>query len=241
MNYKDGILLSLSVQDELENFPGTLEDQTILQALLEEINNTLHLDLHYLSELDHFYISGSGEIVRKYIFQFSSETIRASLLDQMVRDRIPDCITTLCNLYRHFRETDASTHPPFAHIYVRYDNAFPKLSLKKKIKEFVSLADDPLDFLELPITMRKIASYRAPEIEAVLHHYLEDFVCEKDRTPKDSFQCRERCFSAIYGMRYYPSDKNLTFAADLIKNPDKDIKKAAENTYNYMLKKISRC
>ena len=42
-------------------------------------------------------------------------------------------------------------------------------------------------------------------------------------------------------MRYYPSDKNLTFAADLIKNPDKDIKKAAENTYNYMLKKISRC
>lgn len=112
MNYKDGILLSLSVQDELENFPGTLEDRTILQALLEEINNTLHLDLHYLSELDHFYISGSGEIVRKYIFQFSSETIRASLLDQMVRDRIPDCITTLCNLYRHFRETDASTHPP---------------------------------------------------------------------------------------------------------------------------------
>ena len=112
---------------------------------------------------------------------------------------------------------------------------------EKKIKEFVSLADDPLDFLELPITMRKFASYRAPEIEAVLHHYLEDFVCEKDRTPKDSFQCRERCFTAIYGMRYYPSDKNLAFAADLIKNPDKDIKKAAENTYNYMLKKISKC
>ena len=67
MNYKDGILLSLSVQDELENFPGTLEDRTILQALLEEINNTLHLDLHYLSELDHFYISGSGEIVRIFV------------------------------------------------------------------------------------------------------------------------------------------------------------------------------
>ena len=241
MNYKDGILLSLSVQDELGNFPGTLEDRTILQALLEEINNTLHLDLHYLSELDHFYISGSGEIVRKYIFQFSSETIRASLLDQMVRDRIPDCITTLCSLYRHFRENDASTHPPFAHIYVRYDNAFPKLSLKRKIKEFVSLAGDSLDFLELPITMRKIASYRAPEMEVVLHHYIEDFVCEKDQTRKDFFQCRERCFTAIYGMRYYPSDKNLAFIADLIKNPDRDVKNAAENTYNYMLKQISRC
>ena len=77
-------------------------------------------------------------------------------------------------------------------------------------------------------------------MEAVLHRYLEDFVCEKDRTPKDSFQCRERCFTAIYGMRYYPSDKNLASVTDLINNPDRDIKNAAENTYNYMLKMLKK-
>lgn len=51
-------------------------DKALLSKMLREINRQPGTDFHYLAELDILGVSGVGQIVAKYIEDFSSESVK---------------------------------------------------------------------------------------------------------------------------------------------------------------------
>lgn len=54
----------------------TKADKALLSKMLREINRQAGTDFHYLAELDILGVSGVGQIVAKYIEDFSSESVK---------------------------------------------------------------------------------------------------------------------------------------------------------------------
>lgn len=219
-------------------------DKELLYKLLDEINRYAGTDYHYLAELDAFNIPGAGSIVAKYITEFSSEGVKGYLIPQMVSDKIKDCDTLVFQLYMQFRSSDKYIakpgEPAPAHIYVRYDDAFRKLKPKRLAKNLIELAHSPRDAFYLPFTMRMLASWMMPEMKDLLLSY-----CAKDSFsaydvgiyddkqqyfPPLEFMKRELAFTAIYGLKYYPSEEVRDVITSLATSADKDIKLAAKRT-----------
>ena len=65
MNEKTNILLRLSIEEEQsgKQYGCSEGDKDLLRVMISEINSCLGTNLHYLAELDHYHIKGSGEIV----------------------------------------------------------------------------------------------------------------------------------------------------------------------------------
>lgn len=250
MNEKINILLRLSIEEEQsgKQYGCSEGDKDLLQAMMKEINSCLGTNLHYLAELDHYHIKGSGEIVAKYIQSFQSESVKAYLIPQMVLDKTQDCDLLIYQLYMHFKASDAYRAKPGkpspAHIFVRYDNAFRRLKPKRLKAELLALAGHPQDAFYLPLTMRMLASWKLPATEEILLSYLDGskITAESVGLPPEEenrfpFIRRELKFTAIEGLKYYPTERNTALIRSYTNDPDKDISMAVKKTSKYWEKR----
>ena len=215
-------------------------DDELLFNLFNEINNQLGTNIRYLSELDSYNIIGSGEIISKYITNFSSESIKAYLVPQLVFNKVKDCDKLILQLYLHFKsskeyfsETAKSTP---AHIYVRYDNAFRKLKPKRLKTDLLQLSYSQRDVFYLPFTMRMLASWRVPELKEQLISFLtEANITEQSFGLKEDvsllpFIRRQLLFTALDGLKYYPSQETIKLIERYVDNEDTDINSIAKRT-----------
>lgn len=250
MNEKINILLRLSIEEERsgKQYSCSEGDKDLLRAMMKEINSCFGTKLHYLAELDHYHIKGSGEIVAKYSQSFQSESVKAYLIPQMVLDETQDCDLLIYQLYMHFKASDEYRAKPGkpspAHIFVRYDNAFRRLKPKRLKAELLALASHPQDAFYLPLTMRMLASWKLPATEEILLSYLDGskITAESVGLPPEEehrfpFIRRELKFTAIEGLKYYPTERNIALIRSYTNDPDKDISMAAKKTSKYWEKR----
>lgn len=243
-NYSRVLKDSIEREKSGTDYFCTEEDKALLNELCKEINKCMGTDFHYLAELDTFNIPGAGEIIAKYITKFSSEGVRSYLAPQMAADRIKDCDKLILQLYLHFKSSDKYIAKPGetapAHIYVRYDNALWQLKPKRLKKDLLQLAYNPRDVHYLPFTMRMLASWKIPEMKELLINYAKAdsftpqdvgiYDCEKPFYPPFDFIKREVTFTAIDGLKYYPSVETFEILSSFAAGKDKDIRAKALKT-----------
>ena len=243
-NYSEVLIDSIEREINGQDYICSKADKELLHKLLNEINSYAGTNFHYLAELDAFSISGAGNIVAKYITEFSSEDVKGYLIPQMVSDKIKDCDKLVLQLYMQFKLSDEYIAKPGeaapAHIYVRYDNAFKVLKPKRLAKDLIELARSPRDAFYLPFTMRMLASWKMPEMQDLLLSYSTNdsfsaqdvgiYDSEQQYFPSLEFMKRELKFTAIAGLKYYPSAEVRGVIASLANSTDKDIKLAAKRT-----------
>lgn len=251
MIYNKVLLESIINEKEGTDYAYTNADRKILEQLLADINEFALTDFHYLAELDTFNIPQTGPIIARYIKRFKSESVRGYLVPQMVSDRIKDCDKLVLELYLHFRESEEyisePNSPSPAHIYVRYDNAFKKLKPKRLKDDLVELAYNARDAFYLPFTMRMLASWKIPEIKEILISYLE---CsnitaesvgieenEKKFYPSLESIKRELKFTALDGLKYYPTDDVFKIVQKYTGDADDDIGMLAKKSLKVLEKK----
>ena len=249
--YSKVLLDSIEKEKKGLDYTYPKADKKVLRKLLKEINRYAGTNFHYLAELDAFDIHGTGNIVAKYITEFSSEDVRGYLVPQMVADKIKDCDRLVLQLYMHFRASDEYIakpgEPAPAHIYVRYDNAFRRLKPKRLAKDLIALAHNPRDAFYLPLTMRMLASWKIPEMKDILLSYSANdsfsdqdvgiYDSENPYFPPYEGMKRELTFTAIDGLKYYPSAEVREIITSFANSTDKDIKAAAEQTLTALNKR----
>lgn len=229
----------------------TVEDKAILDEMIKKINERAKTNIQYLAELDFGLAVGVGETVAEYVTRFSSESVRAFLLPQLYLNKVKDCDRLIIQLYLHFKASDAYVSKPDspapAHIHVRYDSAFKNLKPKRLKSDLLKLAQCPRDAFYLPFTMRMLSSWKMPEMEEILLSYLsEPGVSAKDvglenlgdnYFPPLSFMRRELAFTAIQGLKYYPSEKAAAVLERYALHADPDIRCAVKKTMDFLCKK----
>ena len=225
-------------------------DKKIFAEMIDKINEHCGTDFHYLAEIDAFNIPKSGAIMVQYLDRFQSETIRGYLIPQIVSDRVENCAAIVLLSYLHFKSSDeyisSPGQPAPADIYVRYDNAFRRLKPKRIKTELLALAYNPRDAFYLPFTMRMLASWKMPDLEAVFTSYMDSpsITAESVGLPEQSenyypplsFIRRELKFTAIDCLRYYPSEDTIELIRNCTNDPDKDIRMAAEKSLRFIEK-----
>lgn len=247
-------VLQYNIEKEKEgiDYAYTNADREILEQLLKDINDLALTDFHYLAELDAFNIPQTGQIIARYIKKFKSESVRGYLVPQMVSDRIKDCDKLVLALYLHFKESEEyisePNSPSSAHIYVRYDNAFRKLKPKRLKKDLVQLAHNPRDAFYLPFTMRMLASWKIPEIKEILLNYLESSnitaesvgieESEKKYYPSLESIKRDLKFTALAGLKYYPTEEVVETILQYVFDVDEDLRIMAKKTLKVLEKKM---
>ena len=229
-------------------------DHAILDKMLSEINEKLGTDFHYLAEIDAYNIKGSGIIMKSFFDLFSSHSIRAYLIPQIVSDNVKDCDVFLFQSYLEFKKSTEYIalpgKPAPTNIYVRYDNAFHKLKSKRIKDDLISLAFYPRDAFYLPLTMRMLASWKVPELEPILCSFLSGITITSDSIglpsndekyyPPLSFIKRELKFLAIRALKYYPSDEILERLQKCTIDSDSDISQCAKKTLVAIEKALSK-
>lgn len=226
-------------------------DRILLESLFEEINQMAGCDVHYLAELDAFTIPGAGEIISKYIHEFSSESVRGYLLHHLVFDNVTDCDKLICSLYMKFRLSDwyisAPGIPSPAHICTRYDAAIVKLKPKRLKNSLLQLMYHPRDFYYLPFSMKMIASWKDSHVRDVLIKYSSiDNITKQDLNlpddenlyyPSFSHIKREIRFTAIDSLKYYPSTEVENCLVKHMIDDDADVRALAKKTLQKIRKK----
>ncbi len=248
----NNILLQYLVEQEIakKEYLTSSEDRRILNEMLAEINCITGSDVHYLAELDYYTIKGAGETIKKYILLYESESVKSYLLHLLVRDRIENSDKLIYQMYLKFKSSDEyialPNQPARADIYVRYDNAFRQLKPKRMKTELLALSNNPRDAFYLPFTMRMLASWKIPELEAVFTSYMDSpsITAESVGLPEQSenyfpplsFIRRELKFTAIHCLRYFPSEDTIELIINCTNDPDKDIRMAAEKSLRFIEK-----
>ncbi len=224
------------------------EDKKRLSSMIEEINRQMGVSIRYLAELDAFHIMGAGEIIANYIGLFSSASVIAILLPQLVLDKVKDCDQIVFQLYSRFRESEdfisAPGKPAPAHIYVRYDNAFRSMKSKRIAGDLIKVVSSPRDAYYLPFTVKMLASWKVPELKTLLLKFSEpDNISMQDVGLEDNGQSyfppfsaisRELRFSAIGGLRYYPCEETFRVLRQCLSDPNADIQLAAKRSLQKM-------
>ena len=231
-------------------YPCSDADRELLVEIFREIRNSLNISVHYLSEIDAFKIPGSGEIIAHYINRFSSESIKAVFIPQLVLDKIKDCDKILLQLYLNFKESGEYISiggvPAPAHIYVRYDNAFRSLKPKRLKDDLIKLAYCPRDVVYLPLTMNMLASWKIQELNDVFLRYSSDAnithydvaMNENDFfSPPFSYMKRELRLISILALKNYPSQRTKSIISEYLLDPDPDIRIIAAKTLKTLAKK----
>lgn len=217
------------------------EDRAILLKMMDAINSAKGTSIRYLAELDAFHILGAGDIIANYIDRFSSESVKAYLIPQLVLDKVRDCDKIILRLYLQFQKSNEYLpligKPAPSHIYVRYDNAFRSLKSKRIAYNLLDIVSSPRDAFYLPLTVKMLASWKMPELKKVLLTYsapngvsMQDVgISENDQSnfPPFPYICRELKFTAINGLRYFPSDETLNALRVCMRDSDADIQSAA--------------
>ena len=235
----NNIILNHLIENEKngKDYQYDERDRIVLQEMLAEINCLYYTDFQYLAELDSYNIKGAGAVVARYIKRFTSQSVRACLIAQMVYDGIKDCDRVLLDLYLDFKQSSQyiskPNQPSPAHIYARYDNAFKELKPKHLKDELVDLMHNPRDAHYLPFTIKLLSSWKIPRMRNLLMFYLAantnvtaDSVgidnSSQNYYPSLDFIRKELQFSAICGLKYYYSDE-VYFAVEKFlydSNPD---------------------
>lgn len=250
MVYYKVLLDSIEREKASTDYYYSEADKVILSELFKEINEYAGTNFQYLAEIEAFNIKGSGEIMARYITRFSSESVKGFMVPQLVSDKIKDCDQLILDLYLHFKASDEYISEPGvpapAHIYARYDNAFRKLKPKRLKEELIKLAYNPRDAFYLPFTMRMLASWKIPELREVLLSYLPvpDItaqsvgICEDSNNyyPSLDYIKQGLGFTAIDGLKYYPSAEMCEIIRRYTTDSDPDIRAAA----NKSLKTLSK-
>ena len=250
---RDRVLLD-SIEREKEEFDYKYleSDRIVLAKMMDRINEHCGTDIRFLAEIDAFNIPGSGIIMTQFLDKFQSESIRSYLIPQITADRVKDCARIVLSSYLHFKNSDdyisASNKPAPAQIYTRYDKAFKDLRPKKLKEDLLSLAYNPRDAFYLPFTMRMLASWKIPVLERVFSFYLDssNITYESVGLPEQSnnyfpplpFIRRELKFTAIEGLKHYPSESIIKLVRECMSDSDKDICSAAKKTIGYLEKHI---
>lgn len=245
-------MLNDCIQREIDgtDYMCSAKDKNLLYKLFGEINRCTGTNIQYLAEIDAFNFPGAGEIIAQYITKFSSESVKGFLIPQMVADRVKDCDKMVLQLYLNFKSSDEYIgkpgQPAPANIYVRYDNAFKKLKPKRLVGDLISLARNPRDAFYLPFTMRMLASWKVPEMRDLLVFYARnrltpsDVGIQEDTNqlfyPSLEFIIRELKFTAIDGLKHFPSPETRTLIAALADSTDKDIRSAAKRTLTTLMR-----
>lgn len=240
---KAGLILSMRMNDELLDPPYPVEDHKILDLLLDEINSIHGTSFSTHVELASLRIPGAGEIVAKYISQFSSEFIKMELLHHMVTDKIKNCGQLLLQLYADYK-LKAPSMPPYPCKEECYDNAFRRLRSKRIKNELAALINNPIDAFALPLTTRMVASWKIPSLKDRFIEYVEIQNSPMAEGLKEfenyDFFCRELRFSALDGLKYYPSDEVVKLLKQYTENDDVDVRECANSSLAYVLKDKSR-
>lgn len=242
-----------SIAREIEgtDYIGKDEDKSLLLSLMDTINTEKGTNIQHLAELDLFHVLGAGEIIARYINQFASEAVKAYLIPQLVLDKVKDCDKIVLQLYLQFQESNEyislPDRPAPAHIYVRYDNAFRKMKSKRIANDLLRILTYPRNAFYLPLTVNMLASWKILELQNILLMYampnnisMEDIgMSEDDQSyfPPFSYICRELRFTAINGLRYYPSDEALNTIRICMHDLDPDIRCAARKVMNKFSKR----
>ena len=233
------------IQAEIDGKTYDEHDREILQKICSEINALAGTNLKYLIELDRLNIPGAGYIIAKHIGQLHSEWAKACLLDPMVQDRIPDGDKMLFRLFKAFDCSEDSLHRPEAH-YVRYDDAICRLKPKKIKFELLELAHDPNFAIQLPFTMRMLASWKLPEMKDLLLLYLFESSVDLSSvkgyegvqgSAREPFLRRKLVLRALNGLKYYPSEDVINAVLPFANDSDADICAAAKKTLKHISSK----
>lgn len=236
-----------------EDYIYTPNDRAILDKLFHEINLQTSINLHYLAELDYYKIPNSGIILRKYIHQFESESVKGYLLPHIINDRLKNSDVLVLELYVNFRSSCFYIAPPNkpapAHIYTRYDTAFARLKSKKIATELIRIIQNPRDAYYLPLTTEMLAKWQIPEMEEILLNFFEsykisslDIGIEQKSNHKyfpslETIQ-RQLRFLAIRNLKYFPSFSTYNKLKHLEMNCDDDIRLAIKKTIKAMEKEL---
>ena len=238
------LLLSMRMKDELRGSKHSPEDRKILNMLLDEINALHGTSFCTLAELASLRIPGAGKIVAKYISQFSSETLKMQLLDHMVSDKIENYGKILLQLYSDYKLKTVSMPQYRPDMETFYDNAFWRLQSKRIKNELAALLNNATDAYALPLTIRKVASWKMHGLRDSLIEYLElqDSAMGKELQKYDNFDfmCRQLRFSGLSCLKYYPSDEVIELLRKYSENDDTDVRHCAKKSLDYILKRISR-
>lgn len=243
---KTKVLLNMAIENEKAGklYSRSDSDGRLVDEMMRCINISLGCDIHYIAELDQYSIKGAGAIIDRYIQRFQSETIKAYLIHQLISDHVNGCEKTICRLYTLFKTSkeyisEEDKAAP-AHIVVRYDNALRMLKARSIQNELVALAHYPRDVFYLPLTMEMLARWKIPEIEALMIDYLDGSCvnCESIGLPNTAGNYypslatikRELKFTALDGLKSYPSRDNLVRIQLLSESYDDDLKKIAVKT-----------
>lgn len=237
---KAKFLLSLRIEEELDNSPLLKEDQAVLSSLLHEINDHLGTSVSTFAELASLHFHGCGEIVAKYILLFSSESAKMELLHHMVYDRIDNCGDLLLHLYKHYLQSKATVSDVLCREEF-YDNAFWRLKSKRIANDLIELIRDPANAYALPLTLQMVSSWKYPCLLECLLGFVDfDNFYEADNLKgyhNYHFICRELRISALSCLRYYPTPEVLTLLNKYANDIDNDIRKCAESSLSYILKR----
>ena len=205
--------------------PLSERDQKIMNEMIREINAAGGTKLRGFSDAIDHYAPGAADIVAGYVHQFASHSIRSSLLFHIVGNRTysckpaKNCEDILWDLYTQYR---ASTEFPDNVTSLEFDNAYMRVKPKKLLAEMISLAQNPVDFCWMPLTMRMLASLKIPVIGELLEHYFDhpeviraglEASCTPDLYGEEELQRKLRrradtgYYTAIAGLKYYPSPR----------------------------------
>lgn len=250
MKYNKIIIDSIEREIRGIDYQCPTKDQSLLVELFKEISRYTGIQVRFLAEIDLLEIKGAGTIIDQYITAFSSESVKAYLIPHMVLDKVSDCDKKVLALYLGFKTSSEYVLPLTqlspAHICVRYDAALRKLRPKRLTIELGELICNPRDAFNLPFTVRMLSSWKVPDVEKLLLSYLSPLVNDDivggvlkniDNLQTLAYMERELLFTAIYGLRHYPSTTAKEAIERCANNPDPDIRSAAKKTLSVLLKK----
>ena len=207
----------------------TPADDVLMKDMIRKINDAVGSCFRGYSDIVDQYIEGAGEIVAEYIFQFEDHKIRASLLHHLIGNKtysikpVKNAAEIVWQLYTVYRD---SADCDIWVIQMSYDDAFVRLRAKKLADRLVEAVRDPLVFSALPRTVKMLAAWKKPELEAILLDVLEhpEKMEEYLKTPAvqeryafDQRQMERECrrwkttsvLKAVVGIQHYPSERAL--------------------------------
>ncbi len=248
----DIILRDMIWEERLgKNYRYTREDKKVLKKMLKEINPMCGRHFKYFAELDHYYIEGAGEIVKKYIDQFPSEGPKAILLEELWRDKLKGCDEKILDLYLNFRKSPEYIPTPemesSAYIYVKYDNAFVKMHSKNIEDRLIDIIKSPRDANILTFTETMLTKRRPEEMKDILINRINDEISAHDLGmeeesaecyhPSYGFIISQLKYSALGSLKYCDDEDVIELLKEYINGEHKGYSRAAKKSYEYIINK----
>lgn len=231
MDKKDIIVLIKDHEAELDiEKPIMLPaDGLLIQDMVMEINTAVNGRFRGYSDIVDQYIQGAGEIVLKYICLFEEQMVRASLLHHLVGNKaysikaVKHAPEIVWKLYEACR--DSKEYAVWG-VQRYYDDAFVRLRSKVLADRLIESIKNPLEFSALSRTVKMLATWKKPELEAILLDVLENpkkmeeylkAPAVQGRFGFDQQQMERECrrwntisvLKAVVGIQHYPSKRAI--------------------------------